>query len=382
MSESMSFGTKVVHSGRKEKRSFKSKAAPIYQTSVFSFDSLEQLEGHFAGETPYLYTRNGNPNTDELAQAVAALEGAPDGVAASSGLGAILAGILAAVQSGEHIVAAEDLYGGTYHLIKKELHTLGIETTFVDFRHPEEIKAAIQPNTRLLYTESITNPFLRVEDMEAVVQLAKEHHLLTLIDNTFATPYLLNPYALGVDLVVHSATKYIGGHSDVSAGVITGSKELITKARSRVVNLGMNLSPFESWLAYRGLKTLALRMEKQTKNAQELAAFFHGHPHVKTAYYPTDVSPKGNGAMVTIELQKGTDMSRFFSSLRWVKIVPSLAGVETTVSYPLGTSHRSLTPEEQKRLGINERVVRISVGIEEPRDIIGQFEEAFESALG
>ncbi|MBM7648780.1 cystathionine gamma-synthase [Bacillus ectoiniformans] len=372
----LSFTTKVVHSGRKDDRAFKSKATPIYQTSVFSFDSLEQLEGYFEGETPYLYTRNGNPNTDELAQVVAALEGAPDGVAVSSGLGAILAGILAVVKSGDHIVATEDLYGGTYHLVKEELLNLGIQTTFVSFADTEAVEAAIQPNTKLLYTETITNPFLRVENIPAVVELAKKHQLISIVDNTFATPFLLQPYINGVDLVIHSATKYIGGHSDISAGVVTGKQELIAEARKRVVNMGLNLSPFESWLACRGLKTLSLRMERQSRNAAEVAAFLQAHPQVKTTYYPEYVSEAGKGAMVTVELIEGTDMSRFFSSLGWIKIVPSLAGIETTVSYPKGTSHRSLTEEEQMKLGINERVVRISIGIEEAKDIVAQFKAA------
>ncbi|RJS60480.1 PLP-dependent aspartate aminotransferase family protein [Bacillus sp. PK3_68] len=376
-----SFRTKAVHSGLSKTGNIKSKSTPIYQTSVFSFNSLEELEGYFEGETPYLYTRNGNPNTDELAKAVAALEGAPEGVAASSGLGAILAGILAAAQSGDHVVAASDLYGGTYHLIKEELQAFGIATSFVDFSDHQAVEAAIQPNTKLLYSETISNPFLRVENIERLTEIAKKHGLSVMMDNTFATPYLLQPFAQGVDLVVHSATKYIGGHSDVTAGVLVGSKELIEKSRSRIVNMGMNLSPFESWLAYRGLKTLAIRMECQTKNAQELADFLQAHRGVKKTYYPKYVSEQGNGAMVSIELNEGVDMNRFFSSLGWIKIVPSLAGVETTVSYPLGTSHRSLTEDEKSALGINERVVRISVGIEEPADIINQIEQAIHTAF-
>lgn len=376
-----SFRTKAVHSGLSEKRSFKSKSTPIYQTSVFSFNSLEELEGYFEGETPYLYTRNGNPNTDELAKAVATLEGAQDGVAASSGLGAILAGILTVAQSGDHIVAASDLYGGTYHLIKEELKAFGIAASFVDFSNQQAIEAAIQPETKLLYSETISNPFLRVENIERLTEIAKTHDLAVMIDNTFATPYLLQPFTKGVDLVVHSATKYIGGHSDITAGVLVGSEKLIEKSRSRIVNMGMNLSPFESWLACRGLKTLAIRMERQAKNAQELAHFLRTHRGVKRTYYPEYVSEQGNGAMVSIELNEGVDMSCFFSSLGWIKIVPSLAGVETTVSYPLGTSHRSLTEKEKSTLGINERVVRISVGIEESADVIEQMEQALSAAF-
>ncbi|RDI41005.1 trans-sulfuration enzyme family protein [Falsibacillus pallidus] len=377
----MDFHTKSVHSTSKEREPIKSKTSPIYQTSVFRFDSLDELEGFYEGKSPYLYTRTGNPNTDELGTAVAQLEGAPAGVAASSGLSAILAGFLSVVQSGEHIVAADDVYGGTYHMLNHELKSMGVETTFVDFRHEEEIRAAIKPNTKLLFSESISNPFLRVEDLKMVAALGKEFGLKTMIDNTFATPLLLKPYQLGVNLVVHSATKYIGGHSDVSAGVLTGDEELIQKAREKVVNYGMNLSPFEAWLACRGIKTLALRMERQSSNAEALANALKKHDGVKTVYYPEVVSPEGKGAIVTIELSEKGNHRTFFDALDWIKIVPSLAGVETTVSYPLGTSHRALPPEALEKLGINERVVRISVGIEGANDIIAQFEKALDTAL-
>jgi cystathionine beta-lyase/cystathionine gamma-synthase len=358
-----------------------SKTTPIYQTTAFTFSSLEQLEGFYQGESSYLYSRTGNPNTDELGQAVAALEGAPAGVATSSGLSAILSGILAVTSAGDHVVAAEDLYGGTYHLLKEELKQFGIETTFVSFEDIEQVKSAIKDNTTLLYTETVTNPFLRVENIEALVQIAKEHSIVTMVDNTFASPFLKQPYLEGVDLVVHSATKYLGGHSDVTAGVLVGNQELVKKAREKVVNLGSNLSPFEAWLTCRGIKTLALRMERQAANAKELAITLENNTSVKKVYYPKYVSEKGNGAIVTIELDEQCDIHRFFSSLGWVKIVPTLAGVETTVSYPIGTSHRALPTELQNKIGITKQVVRISLGIENASDIIKQFEDAIQSSL-
>lgn len=354
---------------------------PIYQTSAFVFKDLEELEGYYQGEGNYLYSRTGNPNPDELGAAVAAIEGAPAGIATSSGLSAISAGVLAVVKSGEHIIAAEDLYGGSFHLLKEELHNLGIETTFVSFTDLAEVEKSIQENTKMLYTESITNPLLRVEDLHGVVQLAKKHHLLTLIDNTFATPFHCNPYELGVDLVVHSATKYIGGHSDVTAGVLVGRDELIAKARAKVVNLGANVSPFEAWLTSRGLKTLALRMKCQSQNAQQLAEALNRNPNIEKVYYPFAESHTGYGAMVTIKLGTQVDTSAFFKSLSWVKIAPTLAGVETTVSHPLTTSHRALPNEVCDELGITMKVVRISVGIEHSDDIIQVFTEALEKAL-
>ena len=372
---SSSFSTKVVHFSN-NKSAIKSKTTPIYQTSAFAFRDLEDLESFFQGETNYLYSRVGNPNTDELGHAVATLEGAPAGVAASSGLSAILAGILSVVQHGEHLIAADDIYGGTYHLLAEELKTFGISVSFVSFANKSEIEKAIQPETKLIYTESITNPLLRVEDISEIVSLAKVHNLVTMVDNTFATPFLCQPYNEGVDLVVHSATKYIGGHSDVTAGVLVGNENFITLAKQKVTNLGTNLSPFEAWLTCRGLKTLGLRMERQVNNAQKLAEALSELEGVKKVYYPSTVSEKGNGAIVTIELAESKDISTFFKSLSWVKIIPSLAGVETTVSYPLGTSHRALPAETCENLGITKGLVRISVGIEDIEDIIQVFAEA------
>ncbi|MCH1624596.1 trans-sulfuration enzyme family protein [Ferdinandcohnia quinoae] len=375
------FETKLLHSTKKNQREIKSKVMPIYQTSAFAFNSLDDLEGFYQGEGNYLYSRVGNPNTDELGQAVAAIEGAVSGIATSSGLSAILVGILAVVKSGEHIIAADDLYGGSFHLLKEELNDLGIQTTFLSFSDLYQVEKSIQSNTKLLFTESITNPLLRVEKLEAVSELAKKYNLVTLVDNTFATPYHCTPLAKGIDLVVHSATKYIGGHSDVTAGVLVGRESLIEKARTKVVNLGANLSPFEAWLTCRGLKTLALRMKSQSFNARKLAEALRGNSHISKVYYPFDEDESGYGAMVSIELSKEIDVSTFFKSLSWVKIVPTLAGVETTVSHPITTSHRALPPEASATLGITKEVVRISVGIEHYEDIINTFEQAIQSAI-
>lgn len=376
----LSFNTLSVHPPSVQNESFTSKATPIYQTSSFVFNDLDHLEGYFSGETPYLYSRYGNPNPDELGKAVAQLEGAEDGVATSSGMAAILAAILTVTQQGDHVIACADLYGGTYHLLSEELKAFGIEVTFIPFSQIEEIEQARKETTKLIYSESITNPFLRVENIEQLVEFAKKYELFTIIDNTFATPYLLNPIKQGIDLVVHSATKYLGGHSDVSAGVVVGNEQLLEKTKKKVIGLGMNLSPFEAWLTTKGLKTLALRMERQVKNAQQLADALQENSHVATVYYPKNATEKGNGAVVTIELESSCDMKEFFKHLNWIKIVPSLGGIESTVSYPLGTSHRNLPQEVQAELKINPYVVRISVGIEESHDIISQIEQAITAA--
>ncbi|CEG25617.1 trans-sulfuration enzyme family protein [Bacillus sp. B-jedd] len=376
------FETKVLHGDKKVERKIKSKVTPIYQTSAFTFKDLDELEGFYEGSGHYLYSRVGNPNTDELGAAVARLEEAPAGVAASSGLSAILAGVLAAVKSGEHIIAADDVYGGSYHMLKEELKDLGIETTFVSFTDLSNVEKEIRDNTRLIYTESITNPLLRVENLEAVIDFAKGKGLLTLVDNTFATPLHVRPFELGADLVVHSATKYIGGHSDVTSGVVVGREDLIAKAGSKIANLGSNLSPFEAWLTVRGLKTLALRMKTQSSNARKLALALKDHADVKKVYYPFDQGGEdGFGAMVTVELSEKADMNEFFRALSWIKIAPTLAGVESTVSHPEVTSHRALSPEARAALGINRQVVRISVGIEHADDIISQFEDAIRESV-
>ncbi|QAS52518.1 trans-sulfuration enzyme family protein [Halobacillus litoralis] len=378
MSES-SFDTKVVHHKLDQQQVPNSKSTPIYQTSAFTFKDLDHLESYYEGDSPYLYTRERNPNTDELSGTVAQLEEAPAGVATSSGMSAILAGILSVAKPGDHIIAAEDLYGGTHKLITKELSTFGIDVTMVSFAELEEVEEAVQENTRLLYTESISNPFLRVEDLAGLVKLAKEKGLKTMVDNTFATPYLLQPYTSGIDLVVHSGTKYIGGHSDVTCGVLVGDQMLVQEATSKVVTLGANLSPFEAWLTQRGAKTLGLRMKQQSTNAEQVAKALKKHAGVRTVYYPEYVSDRGHGAIVTIELDEKVNVETFFQSLGWIKIAPTLAGVETTISYPVRTSHRALSEKEKENIGINDYVIRLSIGIEDSEDIINQLTLAIEA---
>lgn len=371
------FDTRVVHFPEDDQIDQGSKTTPIYQTSAFTNKSLEDLEAFYTGDKRYLYTRISNPNTSELGRAVAGLEGAPSGVATSSGMSAILIGLLAVLKPGDHLVACEDLYGGTYQLITEDLHELGIESTLVDFTDLEAVENAVRPNTKLIFTESLTNPLLRVENLEAVIGLAKRHQLVVMIDNTFATPYLKKPFLLGADLVVHSATKYIGGHSDVTAGVLVGREDLVQRATTKGVHLGTNLGPFDAWLAVRGLKTLSVRMERHLKNAANVADFFRTRDEIKKVYYPERVSGSGQSALVTIELDsEKVDLSQFFKSLTWVKIIATLAGVETSVSHSLTTSHRALPKELCERLGINQNIIRISIGIEDEADIINAFENA------
>ncbi|TMW70871.1 trans-sulfuration enzyme family protein [Alteribacter natronophilus] len=376
----MKFHTKNVHFQEKMDTAEVSKTKPIYQTSAFSFNDLEDMEAFFEGKKGFMYTRVGNPNTDDLGKGVADLEGAPAGAASASGISAIMGGVLAVAKAGDHVIATEDLYGGTYQLFAGELPDFGIEVSFVDFSDHEAVEGAIRDNTVLLYTESVTNPLLRVEDIPGIVEIAKKHGLKTMVDNTFPTPYLIRPYEQGADLVAHSATKYIGGHSDVSAGVVCGDETLVKKARSKIVHLGANLGPFDGWLGCRGLKTLSLRMEKQSDNARKLADHLTKLGVLGKVYYPNSVSERGHGAIVTIDLGEKYDVHAFFRSLDWVKVVPTLAGVETSVTYPVGTSHRPVPKETRDRLGVTEQMVRISVGIEDPEDICEAFDRALEAS--
>ncbi|USG68089.1 PLP-dependent aspartate aminotransferase family protein [Brevibacillus ruminantium] len=376
-----SFETKTVHIGQEPLRQVKSKASPIYQTSVFAFSSLEDVERYYEGEGEFLYTRNGNPNQHELADAVAALEEAEAGVSAASGMGAIMAGLLAVLGPGDHILVSHEIYGGTYSLLFNELSKLGITAECIDLNRLDSLDQHIRSNTKMFFMETITNPLLTVADMPYWIMQAKNYGLTVMVDNTFATPYLVQPAHYGADLIAHSATKYIGGHSDVTAGVLVGKQELIERARQVVVNYGASLSPFEAWLTARGLKTLALRMEKQCDNAKQIAQFLKSHPAVKKTYYPDAASTpffarQKQGAMVSFTLADESRIYDFFRSFRWIKLAPSLAGVETSLSHPVTTSHRALSPEQREASGITKGMVRLSVGIEAAADIQEELERA------
>ncbi len=380
---SESFETKTVHIHHNPVHPDVSKATPIYQTSVFAFPGLEEVEDYYAGKRDYLYTRNGNPNQVELAEAVARLEEAEQGVGAASGMGAIMAGLLAVLNPGDHLLASHEIYGGTYALLHKELSRFQIEMELIDLSRCESLEPHVRPNTKLFYLETITNPLLTVADLPYWMEQAKQHGLLTMVDNTFATPYLIRPMSFGADLVVHSATKYIGGHSDVTAGVLVGRRDLLQRAKEIVVSFGASLSPFEAWLAARGLKTLALRMERQCDNAEKIAAFLSQHAAVKTTYYPeeNDVAffqHKRRGAMVSFCLADEARVYDFYRRCKLITLAPSLAGVETTLSHPVTTSHRALSVEQREASGITMGLVRLSAGIEAAEDIIADLRQALE----
>ncbi|MBU8711229.1 PLP-dependent aspartate aminotransferase family protein [Brevibacillus sp. FSL K6-0770] len=375
------FETATVHIGHSPLKQVTSKSTPIYQTSVFAFDGLEEVEKYYAGEGEYLYTRNGNPNQVELADAIARLEQAEAGVSAASGMGAIMAGLLSILSPGDHVLASHEIYGGTYALLHKELSRFGIELECIVLDQGTRLSDHVRPATKLFFLETITNPLLTVVDLPQWIRQAKELGLTVMVDNTFATPYLVQPIAFGADLVVHSGTKYIGGHSDVTCGVLVGNRALVKRAAEIVVNYGASLSPFEAWLTARGLKTLAVRMERQCDNAKEVARFLQSHPAVSRVYYPSDEATsfftrQKQGAMVSFTLKEESKIYDFYRALDWIQFAPSLAGVETSVSHPVTTSHRAFTEEQRLATGITMGLVRMSVGIEAVDDIVSELSRA------
>jgi cystathionine gamma-synthase len=364
----------------------------IHQTTVYAHGSLEALEGVFNGDHGYVYYRNGHPNGAALEAALARLERAEDACVASSGMAAILAGILSVCKTGDHIVADRHVYGGTFALLTDDLPRFGITTTLVDVDDTRALEAAIQPNTRVLHLESISNPLIRVADLPRLIALAKRRDLVVGVDNTFASSVLMQPITHGADLVYHSLAKYVDGHSSVMGGAVIGRKDLIDSARTRLIHLGGTMAAFDAWLALHGLKTLSLRMKAHAENALVVAQFLEAHPRVKRVEYPglpshphhdraTHLYPHGVGGMMSFELHGGyAAASPFVRALAGrIPLAPSLADVSTTLSYPAGTSHRALSSEERVAIGVTDGLLRLSVGIEDVQDIIRNLEDALKT---
>ncbi|CAN5851150.1 PLP-dependent aspartate aminotransferase family protein [soil metagenome] len=369
----------------------KPKTTPIYQTAVFTFDDLNELEAYF--EQPgkgYMYSRFGNPNSDELAEEVNRLEGGEGAVVTSSGMSAILTGILTFCHAGDHVLCAEEIYGGSSTLLAKELTRLGITVSFVPTTDTYNLEEHIQSCTRLLLAETMSNPLLQVLDIRRLAEECQQYDIHLLIDNTFASPILTRPLELGADMVMHSVTKYLSGHSDVTAGVLVARQAEYKRAKQIMMNFGLNLSPFESWLASRGLKTLRLRMKQHSANALQLAHFLSQHPKVGQVYYPgLPEHPQHElaqlqggglfGGMLSFRIRDDLEkVNRLMQALHHISFAPSLAGVATTLSHPLKTSHRSLAPEKQEKLGITMGLIRLSVGVEEPEELIEDLRQALE----
>lgn len=373
--------TRAVHAGDPGAATGAPIVNPVHLTTTFFSDP--------SGEGEVLYSRYlNNPNHRAVEERIAALEGAEAAVVLGSGMAAIVAAIVAFAGAGDHIVAASALYGGTRVLLDRELSRLGIGTTYADFTSPGW-KESLRPNTRLVILEIPSNPTLRVVDLPAIVRELGE--IPVVVDATFATPIHLRPLEHGAALVMHSATKYLSGHSDVTAGALAGGAELIREVRTRAGTFGAMLDPHAAWLLERGIKTLAVRMERHERNGREVAAWAEGHPWVRRVHYPGLASHPdhelasrlldGYGAMMGIEIAGGGEAAtRFVGALRLATLAPSLGGVETLVSEPRRTSHAHFSEEERAAMGIGDGFVRFSLGIEDAADLIADIEQALAAA--
>ena len=386
------FATKQIHVGKHE-NSAGALTTPIYQTSTFEFESVEQGGRRFAGQEPgYIYTRLANPTVAAVEEKVAALEGGEAALGTAAGMGAISSALWSSVVAGDEIVASDTLYGCTFALLNHGMTKFGVSVKFIDMANLEAVKAALSPATKVVYLETPCNPTLKVVDIEEIAKIAHGYNkdIRVIVDNTFASPYLQQPLKLGADTVVHSATKYINGHGDVIAGFVVGKADFIAKVRMFGLKdmTGAVMSPFDAFLIARGLKTLDIRMEKHCANAMKVARFLHDHPAVDKVYYPgledfagyeiAKKQMKLPGGMLSIELKADRDTAAAaLNRLQLCTVAVSLGDAETLVEHAASMTHSTYTKEELAASGISEGLVRISVGLEDPEDIIADFEQAF-----
>lgn len=389
--------TLAVHAGERGPRpDFTPVTTPIYHSVGYLYESMDDMDAVFAGERQgFVYPRYGSPTVAAFERALAALEDAPEAVAFASGMAAMHAALLGAgVRAGTTVVAAADVYGATYALLNTTLRSMGVETRFVDVTRLAEVGDAVNgAGPVALVCEAISNPLLKVADIPELAAIAHAAGAALIVDNTFATPYLQQPLTAGADYVVHSATKYIGGHGDVMAGIVACDADRALDLRERQKLLGANLGPQEAWMALRGLKTLVLRVREQFSNAQVVAHWLVAHPRVEHVHYPglpthpqyalasEQYGGRGYGGMVSMVLRDAgrDDVLRFMERLRLVLPATTLGDVQSLCLYPAMSSHRALAPEVRASLGISEALVRLSIGIEDARDIIADLEQALAS---
>jgi cystathionine gamma-synthase/methionine-gamma-lyase len=367
---------------------------PIYPTVSFLADDPKTQDAIFGGEQPgYVYTRHGNPTVRALEVALATLEETEDALAFGSGMAALLAAILNEVQAGDRVVAARDLYGATQALLGNVFATLGVKTTFVDVLDLDQVRQTVaEVRPRVLLFETISNPLVRVADIPALVEIARQHRVKTVVDNTFATPLLVNPARFGADTVVHSTTKYLGGHGDATGGIVASTRDRILEMGELTKLTGAVPGPFEAWLTLRGVKTLSLRMERQCANAAVLADWLSQHPRISRVYYPS-LAPLGDaecifngtprGGIVSFDIA-GAGRDEVFQFLRGLRIclpVTTLGDIYTMALYPAMSTHRTLTPQERENAGIGDGLVRLSAGIEDVADLIEDLDRALGSCV-
>ena len=369
--------TVCIHEGEIKDTQFGGAVSPIFMASSYPFLDADPLR----------YPRYFNtPNQEVIAKKIAALENAESGLPFASGLAAISTTLLAFLQKGDHVIFQNEIYGGAYNLVQEEFENFGIDYSFTEGVEIKDFESKIKDNTKVIYIETPSNPLLTITDIKAVADLAKKHNIITMIDNTFASPINQTPLNFGIDISIHSATKYLGGHSDILAGAVAGSEEHIHKIFSKGKNLGGNISDFMCYLLERSIKTLGVRVEKHNENAQFVAKFLNNHSAVKKVYYPglinhpnhdiAKAQMSGYGGMLSFELKEGFDAVKFQKVLKLIKPSMSLAGVESTILMPTLTSHALLSKEERRKQGIDNNLLRLSVGIENVEDIISDLEQA------
>lgn len=391
--------THAIHAGEEPDALTGAVAPPIHQSTTFAFRSADEAATAFERYTepgllfqgrqdPYVYTRWGNPTITALERKIAALEGAEAALATASGMAAIASAVLTAVEPGEHVVSGQAIYSGTYELFSRKLPPLGIEVSFVDTTEPANVAQALRPNTRLIYLESPGNPLLDITDIAAVVAIAREAGVMTMIDNTFATPVNQRPLELGIDVVVHSATKYLCGHGDAIGGAIVGPADLVHKARIGMLrDFGGIISPFNAWLILRGMVTLPVRMERHNANALTLAGWLEGHPAIRLVRYPGLEHHPGHavarrqmtgfGGMIAFEVSGGIEAGRrLMDRVRLCTVAVSLGDVRTLICHPASTTHSYIPAQARAAAGITDGFVRFSVGLEDPADIIADLDQA------
>lgn len=380
--------TQVIHGGH-EREAFGALVTPLYQSATFVFESAQQGGERFAGNEPgYIYTRLGNPTTAELERKMAILEGAQAAAATASGMGAVSAALLANLQMGDHLVASNAVYGCTYALMTTQFARFGIEVSLVDFSSVAEIEAAIKSNTKVIFCETPVNPHLQVFDLAAIATIAKRHQLVSIVDNTFMTPLLQRPLDFGIDLVIHSATKYLNGHGDVIAGIVCGSEEQLHKVKYEILkDIGAVISPHDAWLILRGLKTLDVRLQRHCDSAQRVAEFLAEHPSINRVYYPGLASHQGHkfigqqmkraGGVIAFELAANLEEAKaFVGHLSLFSIAVSLGDAESLIQHPASMTHSPYTPAARAAAGIGDNLLRISIGLEDCDDIIADLNQA------
>ncbi|MEL7562615.1 PLP-dependent aspartate aminotransferase family protein [Dehalogenimonas sp. 4OHTPN] len=378
----MEFETAAIHSGVRPDNCYGALSVPIYQTSTFVFEDIGKTRG-------YDYTRSGNPTRKVLEDTIARLEGGHAAFACATGMAAITT-VLHLLKAGDHIISCDDIYGGTYRLFRSVMSRFGIEVSFVCLRNRADLEAAIRPNTRMIWLETPSNPLLNITDLEMVAAVAKERKIMTVLDNTFASPVFLQPVSFGIDLVVHSTTKYLNGHCDVVGGaIVTTTPELSQEVGFLVNAMGVSQAPFDAWLVLRGIETLHIRMAQHEKNSIAIARFLKEQPGIRKVYYPGLPEHPGHeiarrqmtgfGGVVSFEMEGGfEEASRVLRGLRLFALAESLGGVASLAEHPVTMSHASMSAEHRQRVGITDSLIRLSVGLEHTDDLTADLAQALQ----